>query len=346
MKKLLNTLFVTRQGVYLAKDGECIAVREGGGDLGETLLRVPIHTLESIVCFGRVSASPPLMGFCGENHVLLSFFAENGQFLARVHGRTVGNILLRRSQYRIADHPEAAAGIAQSIVCAKTANSRLVVQRAARDHPDFAEPLSAAADRLAIILRRLQTGALPLDILRGIEGEAAQHYFSAFDAMICAQKQDFTFLSRSRRPPRDRINALLSFLYTLLTHDCAAALEGVGLDASCGFLHVDRPGRPSLALDLIEELRPVLADRLALSLVNRLQVKPGDFEHRDSGAVFLSESGRKQVIAAWQERKRDAFTHPVIGERLELGLLPHVQALLLARHIRGDIAGYPSLLWK
>lgn len=348
MKKLLNTLFVTKQGVYLAKDGECIAVKESReNDASTTLLRVPIHTLESIVCFGRVSASPSLMGFCGARRVLLSFFTETGEFLSRVQGPVTGNILLRRGQYRAADCPERAASIARSVVTAKVANSRFVLQRAARERDGEPESLTAATKHLAKILDRLRMNrSISLDTLRGMEGEAAQEYFRAFNEMILAQQNSFAFRTRSRRPPLDRINAVMSFLYTLLVHDCVAALEGVGLDPYCGFLHVDRPGRPSLALDLMEELRPVLSDRVALTLINRQQLKPHDFDIRENGAVWLTAMGRKTTIAAWQGRKREELMHPIIEERVAIGLLPHVQALLLARHLRGDMEGYPSLLWR
>jgi len=348
MKKLLNTLFVTKQGVYLAKDGECIAVKESGeSETATTLLRVPIHTLESVVCFGRVTASPQLMGFCGESRVLLSFFAETGRFLARVQGPVAGNILLRRAQYRLADGAEAASQIARSIVIAKVSNSRKVLQRAARERGAESPALNAATERLKAILDRLRvTRPLTVETLRGMEGEAGRDYFQAFDEMIVAQKDVFTFEMRSRRPPLDRVNAVLSFLYTLLTHDCVAALEGVGLDPYCGFLHADRPGRPSLALDLMEELRAVLADRVALTLINRQQLKAKDFDVRESGAVWLSEVGRKTVIAEWQARKREELMHPLIEERILTGMIPHVQALLLARHVRGDMEGYPSLLWR
>lgn len=346
MKKLLNTLFVNRQGTYLGKDGECIAVRETEGESTQTLLRVPIHTLESVICFGRVSASPPLMGFCGEHRVVLSFLTEEGRFLARCQGPVAGNVLLRREQYRAADAEARASQIAQSIVIAKIANSRHVLQRAQRDRGAPSERLADAIARLAQVLDRVQTRQVTVEALRGIEGEGARTYFAAFDDMIVAQRTAFSFTGRSRRPPLDRVNAILSFVYTLLVHDCVAALESVGMDPYCGFLHVDRPGRPSLALDLMEELRPILADRVVLTLINRQQLKPSDFECRDNGAVFLDKAGRKQVIAAWQERKREEVTHPIVEERAALGLFPYLQALLLARHIRGDLGGYPSLIWK
>lgn len=339
MKKLLNTLFVMRQGTYLAKDGECVAVK----DAEETLLRVPIHTLESVLCFGRVSASPSLMGFCGENRVLLSFLTEGGKFLARCQGPVAGNILLRREQYRAADSPARSAGVARSIIFGKVANSRVVLQRACRERES--PVLAQAVEELGRVQDRVERGG-DLDSLRGMEGEAAQVYFGAFDEMIATQKEAFRFSGRSRRPPLDRVNALLSFVYTLLVSDCVAALEGVGLDPYCGFLHRDRPGRPSLALDLMEELRPVLADRLVLTLINRQQVKPSSFRTEENNAVWLVDEARKEVLAAWQERKREEVVHPILEERAMLGLFPHLQALLLARHLRGDLGGYPSLLWK
>ncbi|MCC7342897.1 MAG: type I-C CRISPR-associated endonuclease Cas1 [Bryobacterales bacterium] len=348
MKKLLNSLFVTKQGVYLAKDGECVAVKEtDANDSATTLLRIPIHTLESVLCFGRVSASPPLMGFCGENGVLLSFFTEGGRFLARVQGPVAGNILLRRQQYRMADGEPTGTNVARSIVIAKVANSRFVLQRAIREQPTASDVLATAVEQLGRILERLRVAKqISLNSVRGMEGEAARNYFGAFNEMIVAQQDEFVFKERSRRPPLDRVNAVMSFLYTLLAHDCVAALEGVGLDAYCGYLHVDRPGRPSLALDLMEEFRSVLADRMVLTLINRRQLRSSDFDVRESGAVWLNTSGRKTVITAWQERKKEKITHPIIDDRVEIGLVPHVQALLLARHLRGDIEGYPSLLWR
>jgi CRISPR-associated protein Cas1 len=339
MKKLLNTLFVTRQGTYLAKDGECVAVKEDD----EILLRVPIHTLESVFCFGRVSASPFLMGFCGENRVLLSFLTENGKFLARCQGPVTGNVLLRREQYRAADDAMRSAAVARSFIFGKVANSRVVLQRSNRERSS--DVVNRAAVQLGRVLDRVERCA-DLDSLRGIEGEAGHIYFSAFDEMVVAQKESFQFTVRSRRPPLDRVNALLSFVYTLLVNDCVAGLESVGLDPYCGFLHRDRPGRPSLALDLMEELRPILADRLVLTLINRQQVKASSFRSEENGAVWLTDAARKDVLAAWQERKREEVLHPIVEERAALGLFPYIQSLLLARHLRGDLGGYPSLLWK
>jgi CRISPR-associated protein Cas1 len=341
MKKLLNTLFVTTQGTYLSRDGETVLVRHEQ----ETLLRVPIHTLGGIVCFGRVSVSPPLMGLCGERQVLLSHLSESGRFLARVTGPVAGNVLLRRRQYRVADQPEEAAAIARSIVLAKVANCRTVLLRANRDSPERCAKLAQASSDLARILDRLERTDLDVDSLRGVEGDAARTYFGVFDSLITA-RGEFEFRGRTRRPPLDPVNALLSFVYTLLVHDVTSALESNGLDPCVGYLHADRPGRPSLALDLMEEFRPILADRLVLSLINRRQVRAGGFRALDSGAVEMDEATRKEVLAAWQKRKQEEVQHPFINEQAPVGLLPHLQALLLARHLRGDLDAYPALVWR
>lgn len=343
MKRLLNTLYVTTQGSYLTKEGETVCVKVDN----EIRLKVPIHTLASIICFGQVSCSPQLMGLCGERNVSLSFFTENGRFLARVEGPIRGNVLLRRTQYRKADEEKIASGLAQSMVLAKVLNSRTVLMRALRDYPDCSGvvEIRSAVERLSQIARTLKQPHT-LEWLRGTEGEAARIYFGVLGYLITVQSSEFAFTGRSRRPPMDNVNALLSFLYTLLAHDVASALEGVGLDPAVGFLHRDRPGRPSLALDLMEELRPMLADRLALTLINRRQVTPGGFQKKESGAVVMSEGTKKEVLQAYQGRKKDQITHPFINEKVPLGLLPHIQALLLARHLRGDIDGYPPFIWK
>jgi len=343
MKRLLNTLYVTSQGAYLAKDGDNVLVRVEQ----ETRLRVPIHTLGGIVCFGQVSCSPPLMGLCGERNVTLSFLSEHGKFFARVHGPVSGNVLLRRAQYRYADNPEFSAEIARAIVVAKIANSRTVLLRAARERGDneSASILLDACAREARLLRELRQ-PLDLDTVRGKEGMAAKEYFDVFDHLITSQKQDFVFKGRSRRPPLDNINALLSFMYTLLAHDVSSALEAVGLDPAVGFLHRDRPGRPGLALDIMEEFRPYLADRLALTLVNRKQVTAGEFVRSESGAVMMTDKGRKEILVTYQKRKQEEIQHPFLGEKVAIGLLPHVQSMLMARHLRGDLDGYPPFSWK
>jgi len=342
MKRLLNTLFVTTQGAYLSKEGETVLVNVEK----ETKLRVPIHNLGSIVCFGNVGCSPFLMGLCGERNVTLSFLTEHGRFLARVHGPVHGNVLLRREQYRRADDPAACEQVARAVVTAKVANCRVVLQRAVRDKAELADtPIPQTLEEMLSHLQELQN-VEDLDRIRGIEGIAASAYFGVFDHLIAANKDHFFFKERSRRPPLDNVNALLSFLYTLLVHDVESALEAVGLDPGVGFLHRDRPGRPGLALDLMEELRPYLADRLALSLINRQQVKSAGFTKQESGAVMMDDDTRKTVLVAWQERKKEEITHPFIQEKMEIGLLPHVQAMLLARHLRGDLEGYPPFLWK
>ncbi len=342
MKKLLNTLFVTTQGTYLARKGDTVLVNVER----ETKLRVPVHTLDSIVCFGNVSASPFLMGLCGERNVTLSFLTENGRFLARVKGPVSGNVLLRREQYRQADDLAASAVIAKAVVTAKIANGRVVLQRGLRDRLELQHTsLPKASNALQQSLQELQVQE-DLDSIRGIEGNAANTYFGVFDHLINTNKDAFYFKQRSRRPPLDNVNALLSFLYTLLVHDVTSALEGVGLDPAVGYLHRDRPGRPSLALDLMEELRPYLADRLALSLINRQQVKPKGFSQQETGAVTMDDDTRKAVLVAWQKRKQEDITHPFLQEKIQLGLIPHVQAMLLARYLRGDLNGYPPFFWR
>jgi CRISPR-associated protein Cas1 len=343
MKKLLNTLFVTTQGAYLCHEGDAVLVRVEK----ETKLRVPIHTLGSIVCFGQVACSPPLMGLCGERGVALSFLSEHGQFLARVQGPVSGNVLLRTEQYRRAAAPAEAAAIARAVLIGKLANSRTILLRAARDHGarTDAAALETAVRRLAQLLSEVES-TTELEVLRGKEGDAARVYFEVFDHLVVAQKEDFYFTARSRRPPLDNLNALLSFLYTLLAHDASAALESVGLDPQVGFLHALRPGRPALALDLMEEFRPFLADRLALSLVNLRQLQGKDFKQSETGAVAMSDAARKELLITYQKRKQEEIQHPFIGEAVPIGLLFYVQALLLARHLRGDLDAYPPFVWK
>ncbi len=342
MKKHLNTLFVTTQGAYLAKDGETVAVRIDG----ETALRVPLHTLGAIVCFGNVGCSPFLMGFCGERGVGLSFLSEQGHFLCRVQGPVSGNVLLRREQYRRADDAEFSAAVATACVLGKIANSRTVLQRALRDHAGKIEPqpMQEAINRLGAAIRRLQTG-LPLDAVRGVEGDAARVYFNAFDYLLFRDKEHFFMRQRCRRPPLDRINCLLSFLYTLVLGDVRSALEAVGLDPAVGYLHRDRPGRAGLALDLMEEFRP-MADRLAISLVNLGQVQRQGFVLSDSGAVRMSDDARKTLLVAYQKRKQEEMLHPFVEETMTLGLFFHMQALLFARYLRGELDGYPPVIWK
>lgn len=345
MKKLLNTLFVTTQGAYLSKEGETVLVNVDK----EAKLRVPIHTLGGIVCFGNVLCSPFLMGFCAEKGVGLSFLSEPGRFLARVQGPVSGNVLLRREQYRRADDLDFSAGMARMVLLGKIANSRTVLQRAIRDHGEKdtinTEKLAHAVKRLTWYLNTLEKENR-LDVVRGFEGDAAHTYFSVFGQLIVAQKDDFQFAERNRRPPLDNVNCLLSFIYTLLVHDIRSALESVGLDPAVGFLHRDRPGRPGLALDIMEEFRPFLADRLVISLINLKQVQAKGFIKMDSGAVSMNDETRKTVLIAYQERKREEIHHPFIDEKVSIGIMFHVQALLLARYLRGDIDGYPPFIWR
>lgn len=344
MKKLLNTLYVTTEGAALHKDGENIVAEVEGTEKS----RVPLHMLSGVVVFGAILVTPALIGALAERGITLTLMDRNGRFLARIEGPVSGNVLLRRAQYRASDAPE---DIVRSFLIGKVANQRAVLMRALRDYgDDYSEEdraaIIATTKRLALILRRIARGDDTLERLRGSEGEAAQLYFAVFGLLIRAPDEAMRWNGRSRRPPLDPVNALLSFLYALLTHDCRSALEAVGLDPAVGFLHRDRPGRPSLALDLMEEMRPVLADRLTLSLINRRQVRARDFTTADSGAVSMSDEARKTVLIAWQERKRDERLHPFLDEKAPLGLVPHLQAQMLARHLRGDLDAYPPWFWS
>lgn len=344
MKKLLNTIYITTEGAALRKDGENLVAEIEGAEKA----RVPFHMLASVVTFGAIHISPPLLQACAVGGITIVLLDRVGRFQARVEGPIAGNVLLRRAQYRASDAPDE---IVRSLVTGKISNQRAVLMRALRDYgaefsPDVRSAIEAVVKRMARILRRVGLGNEPAEFLRGAEGEAANLYFSVFGHLIRSPDASFRFRGRSRRPPLDPVNALLSFLYTLLTHDCRSAAESVGLDPAVGFLHRDRPGRPSLALDLMEELRPVLADRLALSLINRRQLREKQFEFREGGAVFLNEEGRRTVLEAWQERKREERRHPFIEETAPLGLVPYLQAQLLARHLRGDLDAYPPWFWK
>ncbi|QLP97779.1 MAG: type I-C CRISPR-associated endonuclease Cas1 [Rhodoblastus sp.] len=344
MKKLLNTVYVTAENAALRKDGENLVASVEG----RSVARAPLHMLSSVVTFGPVMISPALIGACAGAGITIVLLDRVGRFQARVEGPVAGNVLLRRAQYAASEKPEP---FVRSMLVGKIANQRHVLMRALRDHagdhaPQDAARLRPAIDRLAHLLRRVTFKDEPLDVLRGVEGEAAQIYFSVFDLAIRADEPQLRWRGRSRRPPLDPVNALLSFLYTLLTHDCRSAAEAVGLDPAVGFLHRDRPGRPSLALDLMEEMRPVLVDALALALINRGQLRAGDFETREGGATLLTDEARKRVLAAWQERKKDERTHPFLEEKAAIGLFPYLQAQMLARCLRGDLDAYPPLLWS
>jgi CRISPR-associated protein Cas1 len=333
MKKLQNSLYITRQETYVHKERETIVIKQGG----EKLAQYPAHAVANIFCFGQISVSPPLMGFCGEQGIGLVFYSEYGKFLARVQGRQSGNVLLRRAQYRVSDDEKARLEIARCTVGAKIANSRRILQREIRN--SGANPaLDDAVAKLANCLRRSESPD-NLDALRGIEGEAAAIYFGVFKQMI--RPQEFGFGGRARRPPTDPVNALLSFLYMLVTQELSSALQGIGLDPYVGFLHADRPGRVSLALDILEEFRAWWCDRLVLTLINRKEIKQTDFVGEASGAVRLKDDARKSVLIAYQEKKQEELMHPFLEEKVPIGLLPHCQALLLARHLRGDLKHYP-----
>ncbi|WP_107943242.1 type I-C CRISPR-associated endonuclease Cas1c [Metasolibacillus fluoroglycofenilyticus] len=343
MRKLLNTLFITTSNVYLTLKGETVVVSQEEDVLG----RIPLHNLEAICTFGYAGASPMLMHACAEKNVSLTFLNAHGKFLARVIGESKGNVVLRKTQYRISDSEIASAKIARNFIFAKVANQKWILERATRDNPLRIDvpAFKQVSERLLEDLKKI-LACEDLELLRGLEGQAASAYFGLFDQMILQQKEAFYFKTRNRRPPTDNINALLSFIYTLLAKDVSAALETVGLDAYVGFLHRDRPGRASLALDVMEELRGVIADRFVLKVINKKMLDEKDFIRKEDGAVLLTDEGRKKFLQAWQERKQETLTHPFLKEKINWGLVPHAQAMLLARHLRGDLEEYPPFLWK
>lgn len=344
MKKLLNTVFVTTPHLYLRLDGANLVVCDEENQIG----RIPLHNLEGIVTNNYVGMSPALMSACMERNIAISFLTGSGKFQCRVVGPTFGNVLLRKKQYLVSESEVASLQIAKNFIIGKLFNQRWQLERFTRDHSlrIDQELFKTVSQELKEGIKVISTNVTDLDSLRGIEGQLASRYFFIFNRMILQQKDHFTFHGRSRRPPLDSVNALLSLSYTLLTHDCAAALESVGLDPYVGFMHQDRPGRLSLALDLVEELRGVYADRFCLSLINRKIIKPQHFLEKESGAVLLTDEGRKLFFDAWQAKKNEKLQHPYLGEQLQWGLIPHVQALLLARYLRGDLDDYPPFLWK
>lgn len=343
MKHLLNTLYVLSEDIYLSLDGENVVANRDQ----QVAARYPLHTLQEIITFSYAGASPALMGACAQRQIGLTFCTPRGKFLARVCGESSGNVLLRRTQYRIADDPSLCCQISRTMIFGKLFNARWSLERTRRDHGlrVDGEKLSSASQQIHGLLSQVREVAAS-EALRGLEGVGAAAYFSVFDEMILGDKATFSFHGRSRRPPLDAVNAMLSFAYSLLAHDCASALESVGLDSYVGFLHRDRPGRASLALDLMEELRPCMADRFVLTLINNRQIKAADFLHTQSGAVLLTDDGRKGFLKHWQEKKKETLTHPYLGEKLSWGMIPYVQALLLARYLRGDLDAYPPFLWK
>lgn len=343
MKKLLNTLYVTQSDVFLSLDGDNVVVLKED----EILARIPLHNLEAITTFGYTGASPALMGYCAERNISINFFTKNGRFLARVIGESKGNVILRKKQYRISDNEIESSKIARNFIIGKIHNNKWIIERMTRDYP-----LRVGVDKFKLVSKYLSNimkevrKCEDLEKLRGWEGQAAISYFKLFNQMILQQKDDFFFHSRSRRPPLDNVNAMLSFAYSLLTNDMIAALEAVGLDAYVGFLHRDRPGRASLALDVIEELRGIFADRFVLSLINKKVITKDDFFKKENGAVLMTDEGRKKFLSLWQSRKQEQITHPFLGEKIPWGLVPHAQALLLARFLRNDLDEYPPFLWK
>lgn len=343
MRKLLNTLYITSEDYYLSCSNENVVVNRGE----EVIARFPLLNLEGIVTFSFAGASPALMGECAKRGIQLTFMTPSGRFLARVNGMSQGNVLLRREQYRIADSDAKSCAIALNMITGKVFNCRWVLERALRDHALRINQAQVKEASVGIqqMLQQIRHAA-SLDSLRGMEGDAAMLYFSVLDELILNQKVDFCFNGRNRHPPQDNVNALLSFAYMLLANDCTHALEGVGLDAYVGFLHRDRPGRQSLALDLEEELRAPFADRLVLTLINNRSLQDKHFDRQENGTVLMNEAGRKLFLKHWQEKKHDMITHPFLKEKMPWGLVPHVQSLLLARCIRGDLSEYPPFLWK
>lgn len=343
MRHLLNTLFVTSEDAWLSLDGENVVVNREK----TVVARFPLHTLQGIISFSYAGASPALMGACAQRDVGLVFCSPRGKFLARTSGISRGNVLLRRTQYRAADNPAESCHIARNMIFGKVHNARQSLERTRRDHKmriDEGE-FSAVSETLKNLLPQI-LDAPDMETLRGLEGVAAAAYFGLFDDMILREKEMFFFHGRNRRPPQDNVNAMLSFAYSLLANDCASALEAVGLDAYVGFLHRDRPGRTSLALDLMEELRPCMADRFVLTTVNNRVVAPEDFLHEEGGGVRMTDTGRQKFLKQWQTKKQEVITHPYLEEKIPWGLVPYVQALLLARYLREDLDGYPPFLWK
>lgn len=343
MRKLLNTLFITTPDIYLSLQGETVVVTHEETQLG----RFPLHNFEAICTFGYAGASPKLMHACADKNINLTFLSRSGKFLARVIGESKGNVILRKTQYRLSDSEIESAKIARNFIFAKISNQKWILERMARDYPlrvDVPNFKQVSSDLTVTMKEILVTE--DLERLRGLEGQAATAYFKLFDQMILQQKDIFYFKNRNRRPPTDKVNALLSLAYTLLASDVTAALETVGLDAYVGFLHRDRPGRASLALDVMEELRGVMADRFVLKMINKKIMQTSDFVQKENGAILLTEDGRRKFIKSWQERKQESLTHPYLSEKINWGLVPHAQAMLLARHIRGDLEEYPPFLWK
>lgn len=343
MRKLLNTLYVTSENSYLGLDGENVVVYDDKKEIG----RVPLHNLEGIVSFGYRGTSPALMGACADKNISLCYLTPQGKFLARVTGKVKGNVILREQQFSSTKDEKISLEIAKTCILGKVYNARWVLERASRDHPMQIDvkAVKNASSQLKSFLEYIQN-AKSMDQLRGYEGEAASIYFGVFDELILQQKKDFVFQGRNKRPPLDNVNAMLSFVYTLLTNQITSALETIGLDPYVGYMHTDRPGRASLSLDLIEELRAVMADRFVLSLINKKIVSGKNFTRKENGVVLMDADLRKKLLSEWQNKKKEIITHPYLKEKMEWGMVPYVQAMLLARFLRGDLDGYPVFLWK
>ena len=340
MRILLNTLYITTPEAYLSKDGLNVVVSVKQNEI----FRIPIHNIEQIVTFGYMGASPGLMKLCADSNVSLTLLSQQGRYISRSQGPTKGNVLLRKAQYKNSDEPNYSLHLSKLFIGGKVQNYRNILQRFIRDNGND-KAIENIADELLKCKKRI-LNADSIASLRGIEGEAATHYFSIFSRLLLNQKDDFVFEGRNRRPPKDAINAMLSFIYTLICNDMTSALETIGLDPYVGFMHTLRPGRASLALDMIEELRAYLGDRLVLSLINRKQITKHDFIKQGDEGIIMTESGRKTILAAWQSKRKELITHPYLNEKVSIGLLPHIQAMLLARFIRKDIDDYPVFLIK
>lgn len=343
MRQLLNTLFITKPEVYVGLNGENITIREDN----VIIARYPLHNLESVVCLSNLGMSPSLMKKCVEQNISICFLTPTGRFRARVIGETKGNVPLRKKQYKMADQEEESLTIARNFILGKVYNEKWQLERFIRQYPLRipVEEMKNVSSKLSNFMKSIDSSE-NLDQLRGYEGSAQVAYFSGFDHMILNQKESFYFHNRSKRPPEDRVNSLLSFAYTLLANDITAALETVGLDPYVRFMHQDRPGRASLANDMIEELRTPIADRFVLSLINRKQLQSDDFEISENKSVLIKENARKTFISEWQKNKQEELTHPYLNEKISWGLVPYAQALLLARYLRGDIEQYPPFFWK
>jgi CRISPR-associated protein Cas1 len=341
MRKLLNTLYITDELCYLSKDGENIVIKKDDKEIK----RLPIHILEGIICFNYNGVSPGTMRLCNENNISITFLTPTGRLCGRFTGKTNGNVYLRRTQYRYADNEDISLELAKQFIAGKMINSRKVLKRVIRDHGEKVDvnKINSVCEDLLSKIKSIET-IQNKDTLRGIEGDGARKYFSCFDEMILQQKEDFYFNGRNKRPPMDNVNALLSYLYSILTYEIQSALESVGLDSYVGFFHTDRPGRASLALDVIEELRSYMVDRFVITMINKKQVAKGNFIKKENGSVIMDDDGRKIILTAWQDRKREEITHPFLKEKIMIGLIPYAQAQLLARYIRGDLDEYPPFL--